>query len=48
MTITRIVGVITGALYYFVGRAFFLGVVNPISILVLIPTIAALESLPGV
>lgn len=43
MTITRIVGVITGALYYFVGRAFFLGVVNPISILVLIPTIAALE-----
>jgi len=42
-TITRIIGVITGAVYYFIGRTVFLGMVNPIAIVVLFPTIAALE-----
>merc|ERR1719440_964486 len=42
-TITRILGVITGAVYYFIGRTVFLGMVNPMAIVVLFPTIGALE-----
>merc|ERR1719388_176583 len=42
-TITRIIGVITGAVYYFIGRTVFLSIVNPIAIVVLFPTIAGLE-----